>query len=92
MDKSMSAFALEQTHIPCNLYSQTPAIANLLVGRLLGYLTAVRWDRFDFTVKIDFEGQCCGVEHGPAVGTVTQVTLNITSHFGREPTFEVLAD
>jgi hypothetical protein len=58
----------------------------------LGYSSVVRWDGLDFPVKIDFEGQGGSVEHRPAVGAVTQMTLDIASYFGCEPTFEILTD
>jgi hypothetical protein len=88
----MSAFALARKRSSCNLYSQILTTANLLVVSCLGYLTAIRRDGFYFPVEIDFEGKRRGVEHGSAIGAVTQVMLNIASYFRGEPTFEILAD
>jgi hypothetical protein len=90
-DKDLNSLILTaDTHFLENI--QGSSISNSQRGNGLGNARAIGGDGFDFSVKIDFEGQSCSVKNSPAVLAVAEVALNVASDFGSQSAFQILAD
>jgi len=61
-------------------------------GNGLGNVRVIGGDGFDFAIKIDFQGEGCGIKDGSAVLAVAEVALNVASDFGSQPAFQIFAD
>src|SRR5579864_3205443 len=80
------------THLQGNLYSGPRTRVKPSGDNSLGDAAAIGGNRLNFAVEVDFQGQGCGVKHSAAVGAVAEVALDFAPDFGRQPTFEILAD
>jgi hypothetical protein len=58
----------------------------------LGDARSVGRNGFDFSVKIDFQSERCGIEDCSAVAAIAQVALDFAPYFRGQPTFQVFAN
>jgi hypothetical protein len=75
------------THFHGNLYSRAAFRGKSNRNSGLRDAGVIDLGRFHFAVKIDFEGQRCGVEDCAAVLAIAEVTLDFSPNFGRQPAF-----
>jgi hypothetical protein len=90
-DKDLNSLILRaDTHFLENI--QGSNISKPQRGNGLGNVRAIGGDGFDFAIKIDFQGEGCGIKNGPAVLAVTEMALNIARDFGSQSAFQIFAD
>jgi hypothetical protein len=80
------------THPSQKLYGGYVSITKSNGSNGLSDAGAVNRYGFDFAVKVDFKGEGRSIENGAAIRAVTQVALDFTRNFRRQPAFQVFAD
>jgi hypothetical protein len=90
-DKDLNSLILSAaTHFLENI--QGSNISKPQRGNGLGNVRAIGGDGFDLPIKVDFQGEGCGVKNSPAVLAVAEVALNVASDFGGQSAFQIFAD